>query len=246
MLSFVSLLRRLLRTRRGSTKTYVRCTKAPGCEIKGFGDARARGFCPRGPEACGVRGEGKGTCVADEVDHYTVDEAAGILGLSPVRVRQMCRSGDLRAERREGRIEGVLGPWRIRKDAVHSYSEGRPAVDHAERRDEKLDDEITVASAPLGGAEAKKARWAASDGEAAVEKLDTETPSEASELLSESVRNLRQRAEALVTELERLEGRLEFAEIQDLALREALQRETENSEGLRAELEAERSRRGDP
>ena len=177
----------------------------------------------------------------DEGDHYTVDEAAGILGLSPVRVRQMCRSGELRAERREGRIEGVLGPWRIRKDAVDGSPEQRPAADHAELQDGDRADATTVASSLPGAAD--EAKDVPPDDEAPVDRLDTKTPSEASELLSESVRDLRERAEALVTELERLEGRLEFAEIQDLALREALKRETERSEGLRAELEAERAHR---
>lgn len=181
--------------------------------------------------------------MTEEVEHYSVDEAASILGLSPVRVRQMCRSGELSAERREERIEGVLGPWRIRKDAVHAFSEGSSVTGgDAEPQDAHLADATTVASAPP--VDADKARAAPPDSEAAVvERLDTDTPSEASELLSESVRSLRERAEALVTELERLEGRLELAEIQDLALREALRRETERSDGLRAELQAERARR---
>ena len=184
--------------------------------------------------------------MADEWDHYSVDEAASILGLSPVRVRQMCRSGDLRAERREEHIEGVLGPWRIRKDAVHAFSEGRSvADDEAESREAQIPDATTVASASPIGATADETGEASPDGEAAIDRLDTDTPSEASELLSESVRSLRERAEALVTELERLEGRLEFAEIQDLALREALRRETERSDGLRAELRKERARRGE-
>ncbi len=61
--------------------------------------------------------------MVDEGNNYTVDEAAGILGLSPVHVHQMCWSGELRAERREERIEGVFGPWRIRKDAVRTLSQ---------------------------------------------------------------------------------------------------------------------------
>ena len=181
--------------------------------------------------------------MADEEDHYTVDEAASILGLSPVRVRQMCRSGDLQAERREGRIEGVLGPWRIRKDAVDAFSKEQSAAVHEGFQDSKLADETTAAPAPPGDATANEAQEAPPNDEAAVERLDTDTPSEASELLSESVRSFRERAEALVAELERLEGRLEFAEIQDLALREALRRETKRSDSLRAELEAERARR---
>ena len=179
--------------------------------------------------------------MVDEGDHYSVNEAASMLGLSPVRVRQMCRSGELRAERREEHIEGVLGPWRIQKDAVHALSEGWSAGS-VDPKDAKPADETTIASVDPDDATANEALEAPADGEEAVAKVDTDTPSEASELLSESVRNLRERAEALVAELERLEGRLEFAEIQDLALREALRRETERSDGLRAELEAERAR----
>ncbi len=181
--------------------------------------------------------------MTEEGDHYTVNEAASILGLSPVRVRQMCRSGDLSAERREERIEGVLGLWRIQKDAVHAFSEGLPDAGGAEPEDAKPADAATVASARPDGATANEDPGRPGDG-ATMDRLDTDTPSEASELLSESVsRSLRERAEALVAELERLEGRLEFAEIQDLALREALRRETERSDGLRSELEAERARR---
>ena len=48
--------------------------------------------------------------MAPEADEYTVDEAARLLGMSPARVRQMLRSGELECERREERVEGVLGP----------------------------------------------------------------------------------------------------------------------------------------
>ena len=46
--------------------------------------------------------------MAQEGDEYTVDEAARVLGLSPARVRQMLRGGELEGERREERVEGVL------------------------------------------------------------------------------------------------------------------------------------------
>ena len=180
--------------------------------------------------------------MAEEGDYYTVDEAASILGISPVRVRQLCRSGDLRAERREERIEGVLGPWRIQKDAVHAFSERHSSAGDAGPQDAKPNDATTVVSEAPADTLANGAQEAPPKGEEAAGRLDTDTPSEASELLSESVHNLRERAEALVAELEHLEGRLEFAEIQDLALREALRRETERADGLMAELEAERAR----
>jgi predicted RNase H-like nuclease (RuvC/YqgF family) len=71
-----------------------------------------------------------------------------------------------------------------------------------------------------------------------------DTPSEVSELLSEGVRELREKAEGLLEEFQRLEGRLEAAEIQEVALREELRREKERSEALRLELEEERRARG--
>jgi len=71
-----------------------------------------------------------------------------------------------------------------------------------------------------------------------------DTPSEASELLSEGVRGLREKAERLLEEFQRLEGRLEAAEIQEVALREELRREKERSEAFRAELEEGRRASG--
>ena len=59
--------------------------------------------------------------MARDADHYTVDEAARILGMSPARVRQTLRSGELEGVRREERIEGVLGPWRIPAGAVRAF-----------------------------------------------------------------------------------------------------------------------------
>ena len=61
--------------------------------------------------------------------------------------------------------------------------------------------------------------------------------------LSEDVRDLREKVEGLLEKLQRLEGRLEAAEIQELTLREELRREKERSEGLATELEGERRAR---
>ncbi len=183
--------------------------------------------------------------MADEGDHYyTVDEAARLLGLSPARVRQMCRSGELEGERREGRIEGVLGPWAIPKRAVRTLLRGgAPAVDRAGGGDAGDHDATTATRLPGGTpAGVPPSKAPPGGGERTTDTLAADTPSEASELLSESVRELRERAEALVREFERLEGRLELAEIQDFTLREALRREMERFDGLRAELEAERAR----
>ncbi len=74
--------------------------------------------------------------MTEEGDHYyTVDEAARILELSPACVRQMLRAGELEGERREERIEGVLGPWRIPKRPVHTLREREPDVLRAKRRE---------------------------------------------------------------------------------------------------------------
>jgi chromosome segregation ATPase len=68
-----------------------------------------------------------------------------------------------------------------------------------------------------------------------------DTPSETSERLSEAVGALRAKAEGLLEELDRLEARLEAAEVQEIALREAARKEKERADALRAELDAGRS-----
>jgi hypothetical protein len=166
--------------------------------------------------------------MAKEADYYTVDEAARILGMSPARVRQTLRSGELEGERREERIEGVLGPWRIPARAVRAFRERLKAGG----------DEPTVALSPGGEATAETL---SGTSEPTPREITTGTPSEASEKLSEEVRELREMAKALLGEIDRVEGRLEATEVEQFALREALRREKERSE----ELEAERAgRRG--
>ena len=169
--------------------------------------------------------------MAREGDEYTVDEAAHVLRVSPARVRQMLRSGELEGERREERVEGVLGPWRIPAEAAQALRE-RLGAEDAE----------TTAVLPPG--ETLTDTVSEGSGTLASERT-ADTPSEVSERLSEGVRDLREKTEGLLEELQRLEGRLEAAEIQEFALREELRREKERSEGLRAELEKERrARRG--
>jgi len=127
--------------------------------------------------------------MAEEGDnYYTVDDAAGVLELSPACVRQMLRTGELEGERREERIEGVLGPWRIPKRVVHDLREGEPDVLRAKHRD-VYDPDSTTANTPLGET------TTATSPEALVssEEAGAETPSEAAELLSESVREVRKR-----------------------------------------------------
>jgi hypothetical protein len=168
--------------------------------------------------------------MAREADHYTVDEAARTLRMSPARVRQALRSGELEGERREERIEGVLGPWRIPAHAIRAF----------QKRLKAEDDEPTVAQSRGEEATADTLPGASMPGE-----ITADTPSEASEKLSEEVRELREMARALLGEIDRVEGRLEATEVEQFALREALRRERERFERLRAELEAGRSgRRG--
>ncbi len=169
--------------------------------------------------------------MARDADHYTVDEAARILGMSPARVRQTLRSGELEGVRREERIEGVLGPWRIPARAVRTFQE----------RLEVEDDEATVALSR--GEEATAGTLSGAPEPMSEEEITAGTPSEASERLSEEVQELREMARALLAEIDRVEGRLEATEVEQFALREALRREKERSEQLRAELEVERAGR---
>src|SRR5215212_9329468 len=144
--------------------------------------------------------------MTEEGGQFTVDEAARILELSPACVRQMLRAGELEGERREERIEGVLGPWRIPERAVRVLREGEPEVLRAKRR-AICETDATTATLPPGEAPAETPPRASTD------ETSEDVPSEASELLSESVREVREKAEALREELGILEGRLEAMEI---------------------------------
>lgn len=161
----------------------------------------------------------------EQTEHHTVDEAARILGASPARVRQLLRAGEIEGERRKTYVEGVLGPWRIPVHAVRAFREARGLGDAAATVVLRPGEALTDASPDAPRAEA------------------VDAPSDASEKLSESVREIREKAEELLAKLGRLEGRLEAAEIQEFALREGLAREKERSKALRAELDAERAGR---
>jgi|SRR5215207_7201425 len=186
--------------------------------------------------------------MTEEIDHYTVDEAALILKLSPACIRQMLRAGELEGERREERIEGVLGPWRIPERVVRALREGEPSVLRAKRR-AACDTDATTTTLPPGEAPPEGL-----SEESSPDEISEDMPSEASELLSESVREVRERVEALREELGTLEGRLEVMEITESGLREGLRREKERADRereradrLQTELEAERARqRRDP
>jgi excisionase family DNA binding protein len=128
----------------------------------------------------------------DGEDFYTVEEAAKVLKLTPGRVRQMLRAGDLAGVPPEE--SGGRG-WRIPMHAVHDR-ERPPRVERPER--------------------------------------SVEAPG--------SVREYRERVEALQRELGRLEGRLELTEMAESTLREQLERERERADRLEAELSE--SRRG--
>ena len=167
-------------------------------------------------------------------DHHDVYEAARILGFSPARVRQMLRSGELKGERVGGHAKGVLGPWKVRADSVRALRASQEGIERGERRNTGEEAAETVAlGEPLIVQDAMEDPGRDTGG----------TPSEAAELLSESVRGLMEKLEALKRELEQLEGRLEFSEIQEFALQESLRRERERaaSEKERAERESERA-----
>ena len=158
-----------------------------------------------------------------EQDYYNVYEAARVLEVSPARVRQMLRAGELQGERGKPLAEGAPGPWRLAAGVVHAARTVMGASDAEE----------TVA---ISAEESAPRRIEASVGTAG------EAPSETSERLSEGVRDLREKAEAVIAGLDGLEGRLEAAEMEQLALKEELRRAEERSEGLREELERERAR----
>ena len=168
-----------------------------------------------------------------EPDFYTAHEAARLLGLSPARVRQMLRAGELEGERGPERMEGVPGPWRITPGAVSAYREareGRHAADAVETvvRPRQEIAPSTPQDAPRVSPEGQPPE---------------DTPPESTERLSEGVGALRDKIEEILEELDLLESRLEAAEVEHIAVREAASREKERAEKLEAALEAERAGR---
>ena len=163
--------------------------------------------------------------MAWEQDYYDVYEAARVLEVPPARVRKMLRAGELQGERGESLVEGAPGPWRLPAGAVHAARSVAGATDAEE----------TVAISSGESASRSSEVFEATAGDA---------PSETSERLSEGVQDLREKAGALIAGLDALEGRLEAAEMEQLAVKEELRRAEERSEGLRAEPERERARAG--
>ena len=159
--------------------------------------------------------------MAQEADYYTAHEAARLLGISPARVRQMLRAGELQGERGPSRVEGAPGPWLVPASAVRAHQEGRQVQGAA--------DTVAMPREEISPPD-----------EAGPDRGKPGSPSETSERLSEGVGALRDKAEEILAELDLLEGRLEAAEVEHLALRETASREKERAEKLQAELDARR------
>jgi len=176
--------------------------------------------------------------MTQEADYYTAHEAARLLGLSPARVRQMLRAGELEGERGPERMEGVPGPWRIPSSAVSAYREAREALEAADAAETvALPRQEEEEFAPTRPPDAPRV-WPE-------DQPPEEAPSESTERLSEGVGALRDKIEEIIEELDLLESRLEAAEVEHIAVREAASREKERAEKLQAALEAERAgRRG--
>jgi hypothetical protein len=172
--------------------------------------------------------------MAQEADYYTVHEAARLLGLSPARVRQMLRAGELEGERGPELPEGVPGPWRLPAGAVSAYRESREALETA-----NADETVALPSQEIVPSTPQDAPGASSPEGQPPEVA----PSETSERLSEGVGALRDRIGEILEELDSLESRLEAAEIEHIAVREAASREKERAEKLQAALDAERAGR---
>jgi len=159
-----------------------------------------------------------------EADYYTAHEAARVLGISPARMRQMLRAGELEGERGPSLVEGAPGPWLVPASAVRDYLEGRKTAVSSETLAMPRE-EVPPPDEPLSGTE------------------KAGTPTETSERLSEGVGALQDKAEEILSELDRLEGRLEAVEVEQLALRETASRETARAERLQAELDRVRFNR---
>jgi hypothetical protein len=172
--------------------------------------------------------------IEQEADYYTAHEAARLLGISPARVRQMLRAGELEGERGPELPEGVPGPWRVPAGAVSAYGEAREALEAPD-----ADETVALPNQEIAPSAPQDAPRASSpEG-----RLPKEAPSETSERLSEGVGALRDKIEKILEELDLLESRLEAAEIEHLAVGEAASREKERADRLQTALDAERAER---
>ena len=169
--------------------------------------------------------------MTQEADYYSAHDAARLLGISPARVRQMLRAGELQGERGPERMEGVPGPWRIPASAVSAYKQARQALEEAE-----AEETVVLPRQQMAPSRTPDAPRVWPEGQP-----PEEAPSESTERLSEGVGALREKIEEIIEELDLLESRLEAAEVEHITVREAASREKERAEKLQAELEAQRA-----
>src|SRR5215211_2110328 len=94
--------------------------------------ASEKGSITRPGECLSPPWQGYLPSMAQEADYYTAHEAARLLGISPARVRQMLRAGELEGERGPELPEGVPGPWRVPASAVSAYVEARETLEAAD------------------------------------------------------------------------------------------------------------------
>src|SRR5918995_5419568 len=174
--------------------------------------------------------------MTQEADYYSAHDAARLLGISPARVRQMLRAGELQGERGPERMEGVPGPWRIPASAVSAYKQARQALEEAE-----AEETVALPRQQIAPSAPQDSPRVSPEGQ-----IEEDTPSESTERLSEGVGTLRDKIEEIIEELDLLESRLEAAEVEHISVREAASREKERAETLETALEAERAgRRGE-
>jgi hypothetical protein len=76
----------------------------------------------------GWAGQGCLGLMVREADYYTAHEAARGLGISPARMRQMLRAGELEGERGPSLVEGAPGPWLVPASAARANLEDRKAA----------------------------------------------------------------------------------------------------------------------
>jgi hypothetical protein len=177
--------------------------------------------------------------MTQEADYYSAHEAARLLGISPARIRQMLRAGELQGERGPERMEGVPGPWRVPAGAVSAYREAREAREALEAADAQ--ETVALARQQIAPSRPQDATRVSPEGQP-----PGDTPFESTERLSEGLGALRDKIEEIIEEVDLLESRLEAAEVEHIGVRKAATQEKERAEKLEAALEAERAgRRGE-
>ena len=174
--------------------------------------------------------------MTQEADYYTAHEAARLLGLSPARVRQMLRAGELEGERGPMLMEGVPGPWRVPAGAVSAYREASEAREALEAAD--AEETAALPRQQIAPSTPQDAARVSPEGQP-----PGDTPPESTERLSEGLGALRDKIEEIIEEVDLLESRLEAAEVEHIDVRKVATQEKERAEKLEAALEAERAGR---